>query len=203
SGKIIGKHSLSTGVGPTVGDLVTDLNASPLSPYGVFSLDEKGALQLTPTNGSYSLVVANDGTSRSGTGVRLTDMLAAGDAWAVTQPGSAEMRKDLVADGGKLPMSPLDPDAPVGAPGVLSGDTRLANTLVDALTGLRDIPGVGRLALDKSVTEYVGKLSLEAARFDEGRADAEARHGDIMLRRESISGVNIDEELAQMIVYQN
>jgi flagellar hook-associated protein 1 FlgK len=86
---------------------------------------------------------------------------------------------------------------------VLSGDVRLASTLVDALTGLGDTVGVGKLSLEKSVTNFVGRLSLEAARFEESSADAEARHSDITLRRETISGVNIDEELAQMIIYQN
>lgn len=203
SGKIVARHSLSTGVGPTVGDLVTDMNSSPLSSYGVFSLNEHGGMEFASSGGNYTLVVASDGTSRTGTQARLTDMLAAGDAWGFNQLDASDVSKELSADGSRLPMSQLNPNAAVGDVGVLSGDSRLANSMVDVLTGLKNSPGVGMLSLDKSVTNYIGRLSLEAASFQENSIDASARLDDILLRREAVSGVNIDEELAQMIVYQN
>src|SRR3546814_5002478 len=83
------------------------------------------------------------------------------------------------------------------------GDTRIAGAIVDALTGLTDVPGGGKFALEREVTNFIGSTALEAARNQEAHADAVARHGDIMNRREAVSGVNIDEELAQLILFQN
>lgn len=203
SGRVVAKHTLSTGVGSTVGDLVSDLNASPMASLGSFALDPQGRLTMTPYSGSYSLIVAADGTARTGTDARLSDMLGTGDRWGVEQLKEAGVRKELVADSSKLPFSQLNPNAAVGEIGVLSGDLRLASQMADALTGVADTNGVGKVSLERSVTNYVGRLSLEAARYQESSADASARHDDITLRRENISGVNIDEELGQMLIYQN
>src|SRR3546814_15075998 len=66
------------------------------------------------------------------------------------------------------------------------GDTRIAGAIVDALTGLTDVPGGGKFALEREVTNFIGSTALEAARNQEAHADAVARHGDIMNRREAV-----------------
>jgi hypothetical protein len=67
-----------------------------MATYGVFAVNGQGKLTFTPPSGSFSLVAANDATSRTGTDARLTDMLAAGDRWGAEQLGSSSIRKDLV-----------------------------------------------------------------------------------------------------------
>src|SRR3546814_18110820 len=68
------------------------------------------------------------------------------------------------SNAGKLPLARLDPAAAVGALGVAPGDTRIAGAIVDALTGLTDVPGGGKFALEREVTNFIGSTALEAAR---------------------------------------
>src|SRR3546814_10407338 len=94
AGRTVARETLSTSVGPTVGDLVADLNASPLASIGTFSLDSLGRLQLTPSSGSYSLVVVSDSTDRPGTNAQLSDLLGAGVGRTAQALESAELRSE-------------------------------------------------------------------------------------------------------------
>jgi len=48
-----------------------------------------------------------------------------------------------------------------------------------------------------------GHAGTDASRASNQLADASARKSDAVNRRDSFSGVNIDEELSQMVVLQN
>ena len=49
----------------------------------------------------------------------------------------------------------------------------------------------------------LGRAGLEASQAEGNLLDASARRDDAINRRDSFSGVNIDEELAQMVILQN
>ena len=49
----------------------------------------------------------------------------------------------------------------------------------------------------------LGRAGTHAAQAEDQRADAGARRDDAVNRRDGFSGVNIDEELAAMVVLQN
>ena len=52
-------------------------------------------------------------------------------------------------------------------------------------------------------TQLLGNAGLEASQAKSRLDDAGARKDDAVNRRDSFSGVNIDEELSQMVVLQN
>ena len=204
SGRVLAKHSLSTSVGSTVGDLFTDLNASPLGALSTFGLDETGRLKVQP-NGTVavSLIVVSDGTVRSGTGVTLSSTLGAGLDFQADALSGARIRSDVSLDATRLAIAKLDTSAAVGGLAIAAGDARGAVGFVDALSGQVDIPGWGRVALDGRGADFISSASAEAMRAAEAREDSAARLADIDQRRDQIAGVSIDEELSQMVLYQN
>ena len=73
--------------------------------------------------------------------------------------------------------------------------------------GTWGIPGGARdgaeSARDAALREAVEETGLDAAGAKDRLADMEARRSDAINRRDSYSGVNIDEELASLVTLQN
>lgn len=204
NGRSLAKYNLSTSVGTTIGDMVTSLNGSPLGALATFGLDGNGKLKVTPNGtAAVSLAVVSDGTVRTGTGVTLSSMLGAGQDFYATALAGARIRSDVSLDATRLSVAKFDTTAAVGGLAVSAGDTRGATAFVDALSGKVDLPGWGRVALDGRGADFIAAASAEASRAAEGREDASARLTDIDQRRDQVSGVSIDEELSQMVLYQN
>ncbi|PMX56115.1 flagellar biosynthesis protein FlgK, partial [Pseudomonas sp. FW305-33] len=76
SGRALTSYTLTGSVGPTIGDLVTELNASPLSKYGSFALDQRGRVEFSPLTGLSGAVlsVPSDSTNRFGSGVSFSSL---------------------------------------------------------------------------------------------------------------------------------
>ncbi len=90
--------------------------------------------------------------------------------------------------------------AVVGAPGE-TGDGRGAL----AIAGLRNSTvGIGRAeTLDDYFADTVARIGLKGEEAELALETSQRIHKDLTDLRESISGVNIDEELAQLIKYQH
>ncbi len=58
-------------------------------------------------------------------------------------------------------------------------------------------------ALEGNLGSLVGGLGADAARAGAALIDADARLTAAVSRRESVSGVTLDEEMTRMIAYQN
>ena len=59
------------------------------------------------------------------------------------------------------------------------------------------------MSLERFSNQLIGGAGTEASRAKDRLADATARRDDAVNRRDSFAGVNIDEELSQMVVLQN
>jgi flagellar hook-associated protein 1 len=203
SGRALTSYTLTPASGGTVGDLVADLNASPLSNFGSFSLDDRGRFRFepAPSVSGAALSIPSDSTDRYGTGQSFSSLMRlTGSAHALD---NARVRADVLADPAKLPLARLQDGAAVGAKALGPGDTRGANAFVERLGQAVDFGKDGVATIERFSSLMLGRTGLQAAQAEDSLADATARRNDAVTRRDSFSGVNIDEELAQMVVLQN
>ena len=110
---------------------------------------------------------------------------------------------DLRNSPGKLPLAIFDTSATVGQRGVLASDTRAAQFYTDSFGQVNDLGKEGNISLERYASLILGETGTSAANAQTRYEDATARSQDAITRRDSYSGVNIDEELSMMIVLQN
>lgn len=203
SGRSLTKFTLSPPAGGTFGDVVNQLNAGPLGGFGAFALDSRGRVQFQPSASVPGAVlsIASDSTERFGTGRSFSALSGLTGASAGLSRG--EVKADVLADPSKMPLARLDLNAAVGQRAIAPGDLRGATDLIDRLGAAIDLGKDGVATLERFSTNLLGGAGLEASRAEASRFDAEARRNDAATRRDSFSGVNIDEELAHMVVLQN
>lgn len=203
SGKVLASHALTASGGSTWGDVIDELNAGALGAFGSFQLDERGRVAFTPDMSSAGATIAipSDSTARMGTGLSFSAL--SGLTGAASGLRTAQVPSAILADTARLPLARLQLDAGLGEKAIGSGDIRGANALVDALSASADFGKDGRATISMFANRLLGTAGSEASLAKVAQQDAAARLGDTVNRRDSFSGVNIDEELAQMVVLQN
>lgn len=203
TGKILTEYTLTGSAGSTWGDLVTELNGSPLSAYGSFALDDRGRVQFnsnTASSGS-TISIPSDSTNRAGTGLSFSAL--SGLTGAASGLGSAEVPANILADPTKLPLAQLQLTAAVGEKAIGSGDIRNVSGFVDALSSAVDFGKDGSSTIGNFANRLLGSAGSQASLALTNYNDASSRLSDALDRRDSFSGVNVDEELAQMVILQN
>jgi flagellar hook-associated protein 1 FlgK len=199
--------------GSTIGDIVSDLNAAGtgLGGYLSFSLDANGKLTATPTAAfkDYRIEVANDMTARGGTAQSLTQLFGIGDNAQMDHARNLSLRTNVASDPSKLALAQIDL-SPATAPGDIvlgAGDNRGALALSAVQDQAIDFSPAGDLGnLRATLSSYAGTVLSDAghlaAQADSLRDENQTLQSDINDRMTSIEGVNLDEELANMIQYQ-
>lgn len=194
----------------TMQDLVNALNANStgVGLVGAFALDGMGQLAFTPgTNPPVSLSVVSDLTSRGAGGPSVSALFGLG----VIERGSRAERLSVdsrtVQDPNRLAMSRLDLSVAAGQPAIRPGDGSGARALAaagEAPTGFDPAGFLG--ALTVSVSDYAAQFSAaigrQAEAADSRRQTTLAVSGEVASRRQSVEGVNIDEELVRLTTYQ-
>lgn len=210
SNRVVARYTLTTG-GVTYNDLLTTLNgAGALGSYVQFGLDSQGALSVTsaPNVGPYSIRIARDTSDRGGTGVSLSSQFGLGVGVQANGARGLSIRKDIQVNPFRLGLAKFDPAAAVGSLALGVGDQRGAV----ALRGLQDQAIAFRAAgpvtaanatLSQYLGSFLGETAIAAQTAEAGRNDAEALRNDVIKRRDDFSGVNLDEELANLVVFQN
>lgn len=202
-GRILASATLSPATGGAMGDLVSQLNGGDLGSFGSFALEADGHLRFTPlaSVAGTRLAIPSDSTNRLGTGRSFSMLSGLTGAWSGLT--SAEVRRELVGDPTRLPIATLQTGVAAGQKALGSGDNSGALRLVDALGAVQDFVGAGRATIDRFASNLMGGVGTSAAQASDRLTDATARKTDAVTRRDSFSGVNLDEELAQMVVLQN
>lgn len=203
NGRELASVSLAPQTGGTFNDLLINLNASPLSAFGSFSMDSKGHFVFTPQPGTAGgrISIPSDSTDRSGTGRTFTALSGLTGAWSGLDTGV--MRSELVGDPTRLPLATLQSGIAVGSRALGSGDVSGALAQVNALAAVRDFSGHGVASIERYTSNLMGGIGSAASLAQSRLTDATARKADVVNRRDSFSGVNLDEELSQMVVLQN
>jgi flagellar hook-associated protein 1 FlgK len=203
TGKLLASYTMTGSVGPTFGDLMTELNGSPLGAYGSFALDAKGRVQFTPNTASAgsTISIPSDSTNRYGTGLSFSALSGlTGDASGLS---TAAVRTDIAAKATNLPLARLQLDVPVGSKAIGASDLTGAAAFVDELSKTFDFGKDGSATVGDFSNRLLGGVGTAASLAQTSSASAAARLDDAVNRRDSYSGVNVDEELAQMVVLQN
>ncbi|WP_373085534.1 flagellar hook-associated protein FlgK [Sneathiella sp.] len=193
-------------IGGTMADVVTELNAN-LAPYTTASLDADGALAFTnaPGLGGYRLNVVSDSSDRAGTDVGFSEMFGVGERYPADAGLEFAVVADVAANPQRLATAKIDPG---GTPAVTQADNRGALAFQDIASQSYAFETIGGLtgstvSLNDYAAQVLASAGLSAARADSLQSDREALVGALQNRLQEVAGVNMDEELANLIIYQN
>tara|TARA_B100000678_G_scaffold170356_3_gene142091 strand:+ start:1224 stop:3341 length:2118 start_codon:yes stop_codon:yes gene_type:complete len=197
--------------GASMNDMVTDLNSSGiLGNFATASLDGEGRLNIIPNaSGTISAIdVVADSTLRGASDMSMSSLFGLGIEGPAERARSLSVNDEIALNPSRLATAALNPNATaVGSLAVASGDNSGALSLQSALgktVSLRTIQGSEFLNL--SITDAASQLASHAgskAVSFENRADAAvAIRSEAETRRASAEGVNLDEEMVRMTIYQ-
>ena len=200
-----------TPVGTTMADVVSELNSpGVLGYYAKASINSDGRLTLTPLSaaGTSAIDVLSDDTQRGTTGASMSSLFGLGIEGPAERARGLAVSNDLLLNPSKLPTGAFDTGGTaVGSIALAPGNNTGALALEGALSKsavLHDMSGVSRSSM--SITDMAAEVASSAgskAAFLESRSDAaNALKDEAALRRSSAEGVNLDEEMVRMTVYQ-
>lgn len=197
--------------GTTFNDMIGELNnVAGLGAYFSFSLGSDGALTYSANSGfnDISLKVQSDTTEVGSSGVSFTRTFGIGDPFKVDAAKNLQVRSDIQTDPNQLSLGVFDTTALVGDVALTSGDQRGALALQNLETQLVGFDSAGELrAGNVTLSQYVGRIlgnaGLMAQRAQNFEEDNQALQEEVFQRNADVSGVNMDEELANLVVYQN
>jgi flagellar hook-associated protein 1 FlgK len=209
TGAIIRSFNVTIG-GATNADIVSDLNTAA-GGAAVFALDANGNMTVTPAAAypGARLEVAGDNSARGATGVSLSQFFGLGTGMRQNQAMGLAVRSDISTNSAKLALARLDlsPATVVGDTVLGISDNRGALALAAVAQTSITMPGVGGLAGGSmSISDYTGVvLGRQADLMNSAIADRSFRQDvseEATGRRATVEGVNLDEELSNMMIYQ-
>ena len=194
----------------TMQDLINSLNnnTTGIGLYGAFSLDSRGQLSFAgspPSNATLS--VASDNTARGAGGPSFSQLFGIGVTERSARANTFTVNPILAADPTKLALGRLDLTVAAGTPAIRAGDGRGALALAqsgDVNTQFQAAGQLGKITLTVSryAAEFGGSIGRDAAGAEDKKASATAVQTEADARRQSVEGVNIDEELVRLTTYQ-
>ena len=145
---------------------------------------------------------------RGTTGIGFSEFFGIGDRFRMDAAFSLNVKSAIIADPFKLALAKLDLAAASGDPALTEGDNRGADALFSLTSAAFAFVKAGDLpSLTSTLSEYTSYLlssaGMEANTAERMAEDRKALRDELKVRRDSVSGVNLDEELANMIIFQN
>jgi flagellar hook-associated protein 1 FlgK len=213
TGDIAKTFTYTMTAGETIGDVVNALNDVPsgLGTYMNFTLDAAGRMTVAPTAAypGYILDINGDTTDRGGTGVTFTELFGIGRAYQIEQARGLGVEATILQTPAMLAVGKLDIDGTTAVGDIVAttGDSRGAQALADLASRIVGFNSAGDLrAMTNTVGDYASLVlannSSKAASVEHLNIAAASITTEVESRRSSIEGVNLDEELSNMIVYQ-
>lgn len=199
--------------GTSMADMLTALNdpAAGLGRYATFSLDANGRLVQTPVSGfqDFEIELTADSTSRGTTGISFSSQFGLGLAAKVTRMDSMNVAERIRADSSLLSLAKLDLDGTptVGDIVVAAGDGRGGHALQGVMTAQRGFDAAGGFTASTATLEtfaarVAGDIGTRAARADRAMQSAQSLKVAADQKRADVEGVSLDEELANMTLFQ-
>lgn len=211
-GRVAAEISVSIS-GSSIGDVINSLNdvSSGLGRYATYSLGANGQLLSTPVTGSegYNIELATDNTTRAGTSLSFSQIFGVGDAVTSGRTASFSVREDIARNPDLLSLAKLELSATTSVGDFVAGkgDGRGGFAIQQALEAARSFQTAGSLsATSSSLIDFSGRFAVvTGSRAANAEREAETARGlstEADLRRANVEGVNIDEELANMTLFQ-
>lgn len=209
NGAKVSEFSLTVG-GTDFGDILTSLNGSSLNMFATFSLSSTGELITTPLAGAgdIKLHVKSDSSARGGSNVPISTFFGIGETFRMDAAVDLKVSQVINTNPNLLALARLDQTALVGANALSVGDQTGAQALRDMETATHKFSKAGGLgAATVTLAQYsanlLANLGLRAALAENNMADNQALSEELNRKSSDISGVNLDEELGNMIIFQN
>jgi flagellar hook-associated protein 1 FlgK len=203
--------TIPSGGSGTMDELVATLNSNStgVGLYGQFALNNKGTLAFTPYSPlNASLSVIKDTTARGGAGgPPMSRLFGLGEIERSSRINRLAVDPTMVSDPTKLGLAKLDLSVAAGLPALRAGDGRGA--LAVAASG--DVPvtfnaagdlGTVTMTVARYASEFGGSVGRQAAAAATRKQSSESVATEATARRQSVEGVNIDEELVRLTTYQ-
>ena len=196
--------------GTTVGDMVTALNTA-FAGTATFALDANGQLQVTPGAGyeRYELEVRLDTTQRGTTETSFTSLFGIGTGEALARASEFNLTPSISGSAANLAFArpTLSATTALGATVVTPGDNRGLLALQDALNQPQTFAKAGALpGRTAGLTDYAAAfyqdVSSRTTAIDFNRNAQSTRLTNAQQTQSRVEGVNLDEELEKMMVYQ-
>jgi flagellar hook-associated protein 1 FlgK len=205
-GSVLKQATVTVAATDTVGAIVGKLNTA-FSGSATFALGSNGAIAMTPAKSGAQLNVTNDTTARGTTGVSFTALFGLGVQQAGAQASGFAVNSALTPSTLAFAQSDIDSTTVAGDAILGSGDSRGLLALQDIGTTQQSFATAGALsAQTSSLSDYAGSLYQDVAtRSDSATTNATTqgdRLSEAQARQASTSGVNLDEELSNMMIYQ-
>ncbi|WP_337995990.1 flagellar hook-associated protein FlgK [Oleispirillum naphthae] len=120
---------------------------------------------------------------------------------------SLEVREDLTSDSSLLSSGILQYNTDTGQYGLASADNSIANAMAEAFTSAASFAEAGKIAAGTQsfsayATSILSQTSSEASRAASRSETQQTLTESLALKQGQISGVNLDEELTQLMIYQ-
>jgi len=176
-----------------------------------FALDSNGQLQLTPASAyqRYELEVSLDTTARGGTGESFTSLFGVGTGEALARAQSFSVNPDVADSAQRLAFAKpaLDQSTALGAMVAAPGDNRGLLALQDTINQARTFAQSGALpARTATLTDYAAAFYQDVSgrntAIDSSKSAQDTRLKLAQQSQSHVEGVNLDEELAKMMVLQ-
>ena len=218
-GSVAADVDIDLGLAGSAADIVAQINGQ---------LAGTGTAQIDPANGKVSITLGTDGAGQpyrmawNEGDSRITFEDAAGREREFglvhffglndlvvadgSRRGAYQLRPDIAADSRLLANAELSREAGVpvvGGVGDKRGLQRLAGALdQEAMTVDRGGLAGSSTTLSRYVSDLTAQVGAQAKQAQNREASASAIVEDLEFRKGAISGVNLDEELAKLVLYQ-
>jgi flagellar hook-associated protein 1 FlgK len=211
TGDIAKTASITLSGGETIGNIVSMLNTA-MNGAETFTLNADGSISETPAASfsGYSLGIADDTTQRGNTGVSFSKLFGMGVGQGAAQAQSFALNPALSASPQLLalaqPQTTLS-TAALGSTVVGHGDSSGALALQSLATALQSFPQVGAIgAQNATISDYAAAFYQDVATRSQtaqaNQTSQDDRYQEAQTRQAASSGVNLDEELSNMMTYQ-
>ncbi len=210
NGEIARQASITTIASMSVGDVVAALNTS-MGGAATFSLGPDGTLSMTPSagNAGFQLDISNDTTSRGTTGLSFSQLFGLGTQQLFAQAQNFSVNDAIVRQPARLALAQgnIQPTSVAGDAVVSNGDTRGLIALQSVSDTRRPFQAIGTLgARTSTLGDYAAAFYQDVStRSNAATANQTAQNDRLTeanTRKSSVSGVNLDEELSNMMLYQ-
>lgn len=176
----------------------------------LFSIGSSGELVSTPNTGfeNSKIHIRSDSTSRGATGVPLSDFFGIGNKYLIDASFDLKVVQRISDDVNLFSLARFDNAALIGNNALSFGDQRGAIALQELEYSTVKIGKAGGLnqfnsTLGQYTAAVLADFGFRAQLAEDLGEDSTVLLGELNQRTASISGVNIDEELSNMIIFQN
>jgi flagellar hook-associated protein 1 FlgK len=207
-GSVLKTGSVTITAGMTIGNVVSALNTS-MGSAATFTLNSDGSIGETTAASGASIQVSGDTTARGTTGMSFTELFGIGTGQAAAPALGFAVNGAIASSPQRLAFaqSQITSSTSVGDTIVGSGDSSGALALQNVAIARQSFGPAGQLgAQSASLSAYAGTFYQSVATLSQTATANQTSQSDRLTeaqsRQASTSGVSLDEELSNMMTYQ-